>query len=74
MEVGDDADDRFNPIPVPDVLPYGVFVGPVLPGEGLINEIYCGRFGDVVFREVASTQNGDLEQAQVTRRDAHPLA
>src|SRR6266581_3076640 len=33
-----------------------------------------GRVGDVVLSEVASTQNGDSEQAQVTRRNAHPLA
>ncbi len=74
VEVGDDADDRFNPVPVLDVLSYGIFVGPEFPGEGLIDEIYSGRVGDVVFREVASTQNRDPEQVQVTRRDAHPLA
>ena len=47
VEVGDDADDRFHPIlsPLHDVLPDGVFVGPEFPGEGLIDEIYSGRFG-----------------------------
>ena len=33
-----------------------------------------GRVRGVVFSKVASAQNGDPEQAQVTRRDAHPLA
>ena len=79
VEVGDDADNRFDSslppfLPVVEVLPYWVFVGEELPGEGLIDQGYAGRAGVVVFREVASTQNGDLEQAQIARRNAHILA
>jgi hypothetical protein len=29
-------------VPVPDVLPYGVFVGPVFPGEGFVDESTLG--------------------------------
>ena len=76
MEVGDDADDGFDAtfISVLELLPYGVFVGPVFPGEGLIDESYIGRVRDVFISEVAPTQNRDSEQPQVTRCNAHPLA
>src|ERR1017187_5476069 len=79
MEVGDDADDRLYPslppsLPVVDVLPDRVLVGEEFSSEGLIDECYSGRPGVVAVSEIASTQNGDLEQAQITRRNAHPLA
>ncbi len=54
--VGDDADDLAlgsppvpaYPVPVHDVLADGVFVGPELSGQGLIDESHTGRAGLVV--------------------------
>ena len=56
------------------MLSYGVFVWPELRGQGLIDESHTGRTFLVVLGKVASTQDRNLEQAQVPWRDAHPFA
>jgi len=70
MEVGDDADDCFNSanlVRVPDLLPYGVFVGPAFPGQGFVDEHDIGRAGFVVHSKVASPQNRENEPREEYR-------
>ena len=54
------------------LLTYGILVGPELFGQRLIDERYPGGGDGIVFCEVVAAQDGNLEEAQVARRDAHP--
>lgn len=79
VEIGDDADYSFDSslppaLSVVDVLANGVLVGKELPDEGLIDENNMRRVRVVVFGEVAPAQDGYSEQAQIPRRNTHPLA
>ena len=59
---------------VDDVLTDRILVGPKLLGQSFIDKRHSGRAGLIVFSKVASTQNWNLERAQISRRDAHPPA
>jgi hypothetical protein len=61
-------------LPYQDVLTHRIFVRPVFVCQCLIDERYSGCGGSIIFGDVASPQDGNLEEIQVTRGNAHPSA
>jgi len=78
MGVADHSNDGAQrllvPLPDLEVLPDGLFVGPVFAGQRLVDERHPGSAGRIGFAEIPAAQEGNLENAQIAGRNTHPSA